>query len=81
MHSSQDDPCQFHPTENLGPNHPSRGANLWTLTSASASNIAGVRSRRAIVRAPSRAATSAAAVVAARASETASPEMLRNDLG
>lgn len=46
---------------------PSGAAHLWTLTSASASNIAGVRSRRAIVRAPSRAATNAAAVEDARA--------------
>ena len=51
----------------LDPDHPSEAAHLWALTSASASNIAGVRSRRAIVRAPSRAATNAAAVEDARA--------------
>ena len=51
----------------MDPDHPSGAAHLWTLTSASASNIAGVRSRRAIVRAPSRAATNAAAVEDARA--------------
>src|SRR5476651_719107 len=54
------------PSETLDLDHPSEAAHLWALTLASASNIAGVRSKRAIVRAPSTAATSAAAVEDAR---------------
>jgi len=53
--------------------HASGAAHRWALTSASASNIAGVCSRRAIVRAPSRAATKTAALEDARAAAKPHP--------